>query len=254
MVVHAHESYFEKLDDEYGKDIEKIISGSEKVIAVSEYQKKTVISRHVNSSGRIDVVYNGVDTKRFRPIEKRGDVAARQPRLVFVGHLVDRKGVDILIEAVDLLKDDFSFTLDIYGEGSEGKKYGEMVENKRLSHIVNFKGLINNDRLSKVLPDYTCLILPSRKETFGIVLIEAMACGIPVVVSKVGAAEEIVSQGESGVLVDAFDPASLARGIKSILLGQWDVRKISACGRRFSLESAVEDIERIYEQSYKGGL
>ena len=96
------------------------------------------------------------------------------------------------------------------------------------------------------LPCCDYLVLPSRHETFGIVLIEAMSCGLPVISTKVGSIPEIVTSQEIGVLVELDSPESLAKGIIKAFDKKWDRKRIRMYAEKFSIEETAKKIEEVY--------
>jgi len=244
-VVHVHDSYLYELCERYKSQIDFIMNLSHKIIAVSDFQKDILINKYPEHSDKIITVYNGINTERFKIINY--DVVGNV-KLIFVGNLIKVKGVDILLRALNILKTTFKITLDIYGDGSNRIKYQDMAVQLGLSDFVNFKGIVSNDELTAVLNRYSFLVLPSRYETFGIVLIEAMACGIPVIATKVGAVPEVVSDERVGILVEPNSPEAFAEGIKKAIKTNWNRGKIWKYAQRFSIENSSTKLESIYDE------
>lgn len=248
VIIHMHDSYFKEIHQAYRQKIDRIMGYSERIIAVSEFQKNIIVDIYDEFDEKISTVYNGIDTNKFNVAdhEKKDKV-----KLVFVGNLIDVKAVDILIHAVNLLRTDIPVFLDIYGDGKNGKEYQDLVNKLDIADIIKFKGIVSNDVLAEYLPKYSYLVLPSHYETFGIVLIEAMACGIPVIATKVGAIPEIVTSDEVGILVEPNSPESLAEGIRKAIKKNWNRQKIREYAENFSIESTARKIEKIYYEILK---
>ncbi len=239
-IVHLHETFFDEEYRVYHSEIDELAKQAQCGIAVSEFQKGIVGSKCDDFFNKTRVVHNGVDTNKFI----YGSCGSeKKERLIFIGHLIERKGVDLLLNALNILKNEIEFHLDIYGSGKDEKLYKKMVDDLDLSRIVSFKGLINNGKLPKVLRGYSLLVMPSRYETFGIVLIEAMSCGVPVVATDIEPIREIVSTDEVGVLFAPENPASLAMSIKQAMDKKWDHREIREHAKKFSIDNTVKNIE-----------
>ena len=252
VVIHLHDSYFKKIHKTYSQKIDKIMSYCERVIVVSEFQKRNIVELYNNYAGKICTIYNGVDINKFdiayQGLEAFPTKDKNEVKIVFIGNLLDVKGVDILIHALNILEDNISISCDIYGDGKNKKKCQAMVNALSLANVVKFKGFINNDILPRYLKKYSFLVLPSRYETFGIVLIEAMACGIPVIATKVGAIPEIVASDEVGILVKPNSPEALAEGIKNATKKDWDREKIRDYATKFSIEKTAIEVGNVYDE------
>lgn len=248
VVIHLHDSYFKEIHKTYSQKIDNIMSYCERVITVSEFQKRNIVEIYNNYEKKICTIYNGVDINNFNGTHYE---RKEKDKLIFVGNLIDVKGVDILIHALNLLKDDISISCDIYGDGKNKEKYQDMVDKLDIGKWVKFKGWIDHDILPKLFQKYSFLVLPSRYETFGIVLIEAMACGIPVIATRVGAVSEIVSSEDVGILVEPDSPELLAEGIKNAINKDWNRELISNYAKKFSIEKTAREIEKVYDEILK---
>jgi glycosyltransferase involved in cell wall biosynthesis len=133
---------------------------------------------------------------------------------------------------------------------------GNGVERKRLERqaesIEDIYFLGSRDDLSEVLEKSLLLVLPSREEGFGLVLLEAMAAGIPIVATNVGGIPEIVEDQVSGILVEKENPKELASGILAVLengmLRQKLIRGGRKVARRYSWENMAYEVDRVYEE------
>lgn len=251
VVIHLHDSYFKEIHKTYLHKIDNIMSYCKRVIAVSEFQKRNIAEIYNNYAGKICAIYNGVDINKFVGVERPPLLDKNGGRIVFIGNLLDVKGIDILIRAINILKNRIPIYLDIYGDGKNKKEYQDTVNELGIGNIIKFKGLINNNVLPQYLKKYSFLVLPSRYETFGIVLIEAMACGIPVIATKVGAIPEIVASSEVGILVEPNSPELLAKGIKNAINKDWNRELIINYAKKFSIKKTAREIEKVYDEILK---
>ena len=157
------------------------------------------------------VLPNVVDMRIF---ELKIDLEKLAPfTFISVGNLLQNKGHHILIEAFAAFKNrtNYSAQLLIYGKGPAQEDLLKMISKLRLDLNVFLKGTLKSKELAKAYQHSHCLVLPSFKETFGVVLIEAMACGLPVIATKSGGPEDLVHQN-NGLLVESgnIDQMSIA--------------------------------------------
>lgn len=190
------------------------------VIAVSRALRDT-ISRFIDDSGKLRVIPNAVDSSVFGPA--RGESPFEPNRLLFVGLLRHVKGVDLLLQAVRLLADrGRPVSLTVIGDSFYARHERDYEDLRRLSTTLGLDGLVTflggkpPAEVARAMRTSALLVLPSRRETFGSVLAEALACGTPVVATRCGGTEDIVND-RVGVLVPPENPAALADGIAQVL-------------------------------------
>ena len=135
---------------------------------------------------------------------------SKETKLLFVGRLVSVKGVDVALKALTEL--DPAYTLTICGDGEDRRSLKTHANRLGVADRVTFKGWVSHDELSDIARRSSIQLVPSRYEPFGIVALEAIAAGCPVVGSDTGGLPEAV--GRCGILVPPDDPEALARGIE----------------------------------------
>ena len=166
-------------------------------------------------------------------------------KIIYVGRLSPEKNIEVLLKALNKLSYK-KYSLDIVGEGSEYKKLKEIVKSLSLSNV-EFKGYIDN----KVLKESRflkadLLVLPSRSERQGKVLLEAMASSIPVLASNTEGISSIIHDGENGLLFNPNSPKELSNRIKEISDNYMLRKKVAKNGHEFSKKHAVdEEIKKI---------
>ena len=171
--------------------------------------------------GRLNVVRNGVDTQRFRPqppAEARAALGLTgEPLLLSVGHLVPVKGHDIALQALaQLIPTHPGARLVFVGDGPLRAGLQAQAQALGLAAQVTFAGAVPNDALPAWYSAADALVLASRSEGWANVLLEAMACGTPVVATAVGGSAEVVAAPAVGRVVPPLSPAALAEGIASL--------------------------------------
>jgi glycosyltransferase involved in cell wall biosynthesis len=165
---------------------------------------------------------NGVDLQRFQALPReqaRGTLGlVGSPLLLSVGNLIELKGHHLVIEAVSMLQAKYpGGHLVIIGDGPERAALERCAREHGVTSRVTFTGTIQNGQLGRWYSAADALVLASRREGWANVLLEAMACGTPVVATKVGGTSEVVVEGV-GVLVAERSAASIAKGVHGLLV------------------------------------
>jgi glycosyltransferase involved in cell wall biosynthesis len=209
---------------------------------------------------RIDVVPCGVDTALFTGNANSVRNISQPARLLVLGRLVPRKGVDDAIRALSMVPD---ADLIVVG-GPVGSDLDLDPEVLRLRDLavrcgvadrVRFLGRIGHDRLPALIRSCDLVIAPPLYEPFGIVPLEAMACGIPVVGTAVGGLLDTVVQGVTGLLVEPADPAALAAGIRALLADDRRRTAMGAAGQaRVRAHFGWDEVAARTEAAYAGAL
>lgn len=167
--------------------------------------------------------------------------------LLFVGRLSRIKGVDILINALTGI-DKKLWKLSIVGDGSEKEFLKELVKDNNLSQNVTFYGY--QEEIKEFYINNDILIVPSLKEPFGRVIIEAMQLSLPVIASNIDGPAEIIENGKDGILFNPGDSKDLARAIKFLINNPQERYQMGLAGREkqklFSGEIFIEKLEKIY--------
>jgi len=182
----------------------------------------------------------GVDLQStFTP----GDSAANRAGLIFVGRLVEKKGVRFLIEAMALLVDRFpELRLTIIGDGPLRNELSGLAEKLRVASYVHFAGSVPNVELPEQLRQAQVAVMPSviaesgDQEGLGLVAIEAMGCGCAVVASALPAIRDTVIDGETGLMARPGDTADLAAKVTVLLENDAMRQQLAQAGRRYALD------------------
>ena len=220
-----------------------VINSCHRVIAATEKEKADLIRHYDAPEERVSVVPCGVNLDIFRPIDKME--ARRQLGLngdktvVFVGRIEPLKGIDRLMTAMTYLKNGYRPRLLVIGGGEnsrhEVERLRKLAEELRIEATIDFLGLIKQPDLPLFYSAADVCVVPSYYESFGLVALESLACGTPVVTTRVGGAENIIRHGETGYLVANNDPRSLAEKIM-LALSRSDNNGHLASAMRTSLE------------------
>ncbi|MCQ2972762.1 MAG: glycosyltransferase family 4 protein [archaeon] len=196
--------------------IKKVLEKADKVIAVSNALKDEILATDAkNISNKLRVYYNYVDTSKFQNNGKDDFrfefYNLQKPIVLFVGNIIKRKNVNALLEAKKISETDY--LLVIVGEGPLLKDLKRKVDEEEIPDVV-FTGA--RDDVENIIPSAEMLILPSFSESFGLVLIEALSCGVPVIGSDVGGISEIITE-DVGLLIDSNDYVEISVSIDELI-------------------------------------
>lgn len=190
----------------------KILSSCDQITALSCALRDKVIALGINPE-KVRVIPNGVDTTWFVPPKEE----ERENLILFVGSLIERKGVKYLISAMPMILKLFPhYRLVIVGEGPQAYFLKELTNKANLTGYVSFVGSQSQEGVRAWMQRAKLLVLPSLEEGMGVVLIEALACGTPVVATYVDGIRDVVTP-EVGVLVPPADSEALFKGIQEVL-------------------------------------
>jgi len=222
------------------KDQLKLIAISDEVTACSNYLARTVETIYDLGSQTVKTVYNGTDIVKSHKKEDFNN----SPYIFAFGRLEYHKGFDLIIEAFSKIKHD-NMQLIIAGSGSSELDLKALANNLNLTDQVKFIGRISKPEIDRYTQNTLCNVIPSRREPFGIVVLEAIASGRPVLATNVGGIPEIFKK-EFGILVEP-NVEDLAKGLKEILNEFKSPSKIIVDDYivRFSVEKMVENYKAI---------
>lgn len=194
---------------------------------------------------RLYVMRNGVDLKRFRPVPQNAARAelglSGSPVLLSVGYLVERKGHHIAIEAMPtVLATHPHARLVIVGEGVERERLLALCQRLSVQDNVTFTGALPNAELFKWYSAADVLVLASSREGWANVLLEAMACGTPVVATDIWGTPEVVADAVAGRLVAQREGIAFAQQINALLVAYPDRRLVRAYAEQFGWQGTTD--------------
>lgn len=254
--------YLGKRKGFFGLVIETAVAKiSKNNIAVSEWTKDRLVT-FVGTNRKIAVLPNGIDLKLISEIKPAGqDYAGSRVGkiydIIFAGRLIKEKNVNILIKAIPLLKKSFpEICCCIVGDGPERKTLEKLAHELGVQHNVRFEGFQEYRALIGKIKASNVLVLPSSREGFGMVVIEAFACGVPVITvkEKYNAAQGLIEDGVDGFIVK-LDESEIADAVEKIIRTSSDNRKASGAvlnkAEKYNWDGIVENILLVYEYSLK---
>src|SRR6476661_71307 len=242
-----------------------LLETADRVVATSPQEKEHIRSL-VSSKGNIDIIPWGTDIERFGSIARSTarrhlGIAPETKVVLYVGRFNPRKGIETLVRAVSLSAAPKADLKLIIGGGwrageSDGKerdRIGSIVEELGLSDITSFPGALSRDILPGYYAAADVCVVPSHYEPFGLVAIEAMACGTPVIASDVGGLKYTVVPQETGLLAPPKNEAAFAEALDRLLLDSVWPQQLGHTGRKrvetyFSWDGIASQLSQLYTQ------
>jgi len=234
----------------------RVARNCDHVVAVSQFIRERVVATSRVPRERISILTNVVDADLFRPDPREPNRSG----ILFVGRIAAEKGIAPLIEAmVAVTRQSPETVLSIAGPSQDGTERGSYLQSCRnlvarlgLEQNVRFVGAVPNRELPDLLRRSRVLTVPSVwGEPLGVVVLEGLACGIPVVASRVGGIPELIDEGRTGLLVRPADPEALGRALLSALnddslQGQAATGGPAAVARHHTWNAVSERLQSIY--------
>lgn len=266
----------EEMEGQYRIDGEhKVVQLADRIIAATQAEESQLEFLYGVKPDKISILPPGVETSRFYPISSDEakeviGIPKDNRMLLFVGRIEPLKGVDVLIQALALMKQrgvfaETPYNLAIIGgdpDASPEAMSDEMTRLKTLSSELGLDDLVLflGKRAQETLPYYysaaEVLIMPSHYESFGMVALEAMACGTPVVASQVGGLAFLVKDGVTGFVVPGGEPEMLANTLTRLVLEPELREKLGSqaadYARNYSWEKITSKMIKIYDQLVQG--
>lgn len=229
------------------------IAACDAVVVNSDAVRAELARRGLRDAGVV-VVPNGVDLERFRPTAEPAD----PHRVLFVGRLVPQKGADVLIRAFGaLLRRHADATLTVAGDGEQRLYLERLARFLGVRQSVEFLGWQRLERLPPLYRSAAVTAVPSLYEPFGLVALEAMASGRPVVAARTGGLTEVVEDGTCGFTVEPGDHLDLASRLATVLTDAGLAARLGAAARlraeRFGWAVAAARTAEVYETAAAAG-
>ncbi len=228
------------------KNILKYVLKKADSIQSSSYVMAKEINIYTNKN--VEVVYFGIDTNLFYPKEKEKD-----EKLIIgvVKTMTPIYAIDNFIRAIPLIKNK-KFEVLIVGGGNQLEDYKKLSETLQISHKIHFEGKVPHEKVVEKLQQMDVFVNVSHNESFGVSILEASSCGIPVLVHKKGGMIEVVEDGESGFLINDNQPQTIANAVDKLLsdetlrikMGQNGVKLVKS---KFEFEKNLNQLLEIYE-------
>lgn len=225
----------------------------DQIITVSDADRESALKFKLIAPEKITTIHNGLAPTNFLPIEE-AEAKLNLPKNMFlfatIANFYKTKGLDVLAEAVSLLKEETrqKCKFIIFGEGPESQNLKFKIEKLKLQKNFILPGKIQH--AAQYLKAFNAFILPSRKEGFPYVILEAAQAGLPILASKTGGIPEILS--ENGFYTEPGNPAELAEKIEHLTNNSILREKLALLSQErakiFTLESMLEQTEKVYKK------
>ena len=251
-----------RLEPELRIESEKeIVATVDHIVTSTPEGKSNLINLYGSSPDKVSVIPPGVDLDFFRPKDKEKarrelDLEEYKRVLLFAGRLQPFKGLDLLLHAMTYLPNHGFTRLLVVGgnagKGDELAKMNSLVKELGISNMVGFVGAVEHKNMSKFYNAADICVIPSYHESFGMVALEALASGTPVVASRVGGLATIVKDGETGYLFEERSPETLATYL-CLLMSENEIRNSMAKAARQSVmkynwSSTARRLFRVYQE------
>ncbi len=261
-LLQDEDGFLDSLPEPYSKKGWDILAERAKdidaFVAVSEYYGRKMQQRLQLDESRVEVVYTGIDLEGYEPVA----VPPAEPTIGFLSQMCPAKGLDTLVKAFVILKKDVRLSnlkMRVAGGGSGAANEGFLKRIKReidcwgITGEVEFVDDFDKQARIEFLQSLTVLTVPEKQPVaYGLYVLEALACGVPVVEPWEGVFEELLEFTGGGVLYRPNNAASLAEAIKPLLVEPGKARQLGSWGRdaiigRFNIDHTAEDLGRIYQ-------
>lgn len=231
------------------------IENSDRVIAVSQEMREDVLKFYDVAPERVVVIHNGIDLAGYRRTTDSSALAGygiNQPYVLFVGRISKQKGIMHLLDAATSIRKDVGIVLCAGSPDTKEVEQELAARVATMDNVVWIDRMLPREHVIQLYSHAAVFACPSVYEPFGIINLEAMACEIPVVASRVGGIPEVVVDGETGLLVPPADPTALAEAINLVLNSQELSRRFGEAGRarvekHFSWQAIAMQTKEVYE-------
>ncbi len=207
------------------------------------------LGKQADPAGDFILIPNGVETDRFKPIQRP---ANPKVKILFIGRLIPRKGFQRVIQSLPVVRQKarHPFEIEVVGTGADRTSLERLSEDLGVSDLIHYVGLVPYDRLEKSYQYADIFVLTSLSEGMPSVILEAMACALPVIASNVGGNNEIVHDGVNGYLIEGDDIATLAARLTQLISESELRRRLGAAGRQIALQYDWHTIMKKYNRLY----
>jgi len=241
---------------EWNKKIKSILNTADHIITPSKSNYDKLMQLDI-SDDKVSVIYNGYNSNLFEDVstnkaKEKLNLPEDKKIILSVGNLELVKGHKYLIEAMkEVIKREENITCLIVGSGSQKKNVNSLIDRLSLSKYIKLLGEKPHNEVPLWMNACDVFVLPSLNESFGIVQVEAMACGKPVVATFNGGSEEVIINEKLGILVEPKDANELAKAILKALGKEWDRDYISNYAKQYSWDKIVKNIIGVYNELLK---
>ena len=225
--------------------------GADEIVAISDHARDELVQTYRFDDEHIQMIPHGVDTERFYPREEQHPaVDPDATTLLYVGRLGARKGLGLAFQALARLNDP-NIEFLIAGTGRHEERLRTLAAKLGVADQIRFLGYVSDEELPVLYSSADVFVLPSRYEGFGLVLLEAMACGTPVIGTDVGGIPTVIEHDRTGLQVQR-EPQELANAIQSVVSDRSHQEEMAEAAYRKAVDTSwravVTDLETVYSR------
>lgn len=218
-------------------------------VVITKCTEESIMIREIDKNTNVDIIPNGVDTKLFHPKEKKQ--SREVLRIICVARLIERKGQHYLIKAVKRLSDEGTKVfIELVGTGDAEKYYKKLVKSLGIMDLVKFSGYVNRESITENYASADVFVLPSFNEGMSLSTLEAMASGLPVVVTKTGGTNSMVEEGINGLVFKQGDINELTNHLRLLHNDKSLMNKMGKASRNKSREFSWEKASLSYQKLF----
>ncbi len=233
------------------RTLKTIMKNADSAIALTEDMKRTMQAIY---NRNIVVVPNGINLKEYTGDPSVQKVKGDEKRILFVGRLHPVKGVRYLLQAMKIVYEKMpDAKLILVGDGEERELLEKLADNLEIRECVEFAGRVPHERVQDYMNQAEVFVLPSLSEGFPVTILEAMACGLPVVATRVGGLPDVIEDGVNGYLVKAKEPSEIAEALLKLLQDEQLWETISKTNKQKVNDYSWERVALALEKIYQGG-
>jgi glycosyltransferase involved in cell wall biosynthesis len=237
--------------------VNKLLSSADVIISPSEYyvEQSDILKQHVD---KIRVIHNGINTESFEIKETCEDCRQKLGIdlninvILYVGYLVNHKGPEILLDSFKEILDHSPDTLLIFvGDGTLKKELEKKSQKEGYEMNIRFTGFLDQDLIKMYYKSADLLILPSLSDCFPMVILEAMASGLPIIASDIGGISEMVTDNQNGILIEPGNDKVISDTALHLLSDGNILKKMGEKGKSSVLKFTWENIYKETEDLYR---
>lgn len=245
ITVHAFDIFDKSFVDNLFK---KKLQNASFIVAISEYNKRLLVEKYNIEKEKIHIIRCGVEKRIFKDVDEQ-KIENKEPLIVSVGRLTEKKGFKYLLESLKLLNEKgLKFCAEIIGDGEDRELLKMLTKNFNLNDKVVLRGEMSNKEVISAVKQSDLFVLPSiitesgDKDGIPVVLMEAMALGVPVVSTNISGIPELIDNEVNGLLVAEKDSAALAEAIESLIFNKEKLFRIGQNGiKKIQNSFLIED-------------
>lgn len=218
---------------------------------VSNSQGLKELALKTNSKQEIKVIYNGIDIEKFKPT---GNIKNTKEFIIMPGasRITGRKGLNYLVEAISKLVPKYpNVKLKIVGDGNERENLEKQVRDLEIENKVEFMGQVLHKKVLEFYQEASVFVLPSLNEGMSNAMLEALACGLPIISTQTGGADELVRDGENGYIIKFKDSNDIVEKLEKLMNDPDLLQKMGEASRRRAQNLSWENVAKEYFELYK---